>query len=323
MKIVCLGTSHTFGTVNEVDESFFKTIPGSLQSYLKDNGIQTDIYNGGEGGTSIFSFPYKILNFYNEYKPDMFVIEVPDTDKVEIEITGDISNIYIDDQDDYHPIYSRQRVQTENWIKGEQYAWPYKKNLAKGECITLMHSNIAEHLNKYDDPTDIETNEHIRKTIEGLPPAEVENFFKKIGHLHKALRKNTKHFDLMVNYLYFTSLFTDNSDTDNTNYLTSLMSIINTLKSLDCKFIFWSQCTKRYLSNHLYKDTFSTHVNKPEYWVTGNIDWCFIEWAKTIAKEQNINHKEMKGDAVHYYPEWKKIFVEKVLGPEVQKIIKN
>ena len=37
MKIVCLGTSHTFGTVNEVDESFFKTIPGSLQSYLKDS----------------------------------------------------------------------------------------------------------------------------------------------------------------------------------------------------------------------------------------------------------------------------------------------
>ena len=61
----------------------------------------------------------------------MFVIEVPDTDKVDVEISSNITGTYINKQKDYHPIYSRQRVLTKDWERGEQYAWPNRKSISK------------------------------------------------------------------------------------------------------------------------------------------------------------------------------------------------
>ena len=41
--------------------------------------------------------------------PDMFVIEVPDIDKVDIEILSAITGTYINKQKDYHPNLSQDR----------------------------------------------------------------------------------------------------------------------------------------------------------------------------------------------------------------------
>ena len=90
-KIVCLGTSHTYGGAEEKDYTFYEGWPGQLSKYLEINGIENYIYNGGESSFSSFFYPTKIINFYNEYKPDMFVIEVPDTDKVDVEISSHIT----------------------------------------------------------------------------------------------------------------------------------------------------------------------------------------------------------------------------------------
>ena len=89
-KIVCLGTSHTFGGAEGVPYSFDETWPGQLSSFLQNNNIDNYVYNGGESSFSSFFYPTKILNFYKEYKPDMFVIEIPDTDKVDVEISSHI-----------------------------------------------------------------------------------------------------------------------------------------------------------------------------------------------------------------------------------------
>ena len=103
-KIVCLGTSHTFGGAEGVPYSFDQGWPGQLSSYLQKNNVDNYIFNGGESSFSSFFYPTKILNFYKEYKPDMFVIEVPDTDKVDVEISSHITGTYINKQENYHPI---------------------------------------------------------------------------------------------------------------------------------------------------------------------------------------------------------------------------
>ena len=105
-KIVCLGTSHTYGGAEEYDYTFYEGWPGQLSKYLEEQGIENYTYNGGESSFSSYFYPTKIINFYNEYKPDMFVIEVPDIDKVDVEISSAITGTYIKKQKDYHPIYS-------------------------------------------------------------------------------------------------------------------------------------------------------------------------------------------------------------------------
>ena len=112
-KVVCLGTSHTYGGKEGYAYTFNEGWPGHLSNYPTSSGVDNYVYNGGERSFSPFSYPTKILNFYKEFKPDMFVIEVPDTDKVDVEISSHITGTYINKQKDYHPIYSRQRVLTQ------------------------------------------------------------------------------------------------------------------------------------------------------------------------------------------------------------------
>ena len=47
-KIVCLGTSHTYGGAEEKDYTFDEGWPGQLSSYLQTNNVDNYIFNGGE-----------------------------------------------------------------------------------------------------------------------------------------------------------------------------------------------------------------------------------------------------------------------------------
>ena len=33
----------------------------------------------------------------------------------------------------------------------------------------------------------------------------------------------------------------------------------------------------------MYKDTYADVIDKKEYWLDGDIDWAFIDWAKKTA----------------------------------------
>ena len=81
-----------------------------LSNYSTSSGVHNYVYNGGER-SFLFLIPTKILNFYKEFKPDMFVIEVPDTDKVDVEIPS-VSLVHIlTSKKIIVPIYpARQRV---------------------------------------------------------------------------------------------------------------------------------------------------------------------------------------------------------------------
>ena len=88
IKIACLGTSHTAGMdENRNKFEFDDSWPGILSKYLTKHNIDNYIYNAGEPGAPLDFYPTKILNLYNEFKPDMFIIEVPDTDKIDIDMS--------------------------------------------------------------------------------------------------------------------------------------------------------------------------------------------------------------------------------------------
>ena len=76
-KIVCLGTSHTYGSADERNYTFEEGWPGQLSTYLKNNGIDNYVYNGGEASSFFFFHPNKDIKFLQKnINPDMFVIEL-------------------------------------------------------------------------------------------------------------------------------------------------------------------------------------------------------------------------------------------------------
>ena len=322
-KIVCLGTSHTYGGANERNYTFDEGWPGQLSSYLDKQGIDNYVYNGGESSFSSYFYPTKILNFYNEYKPDMFIIEIPDIDKVDVEISSAITGYYINkdggrDGEPYHPIYSRQRVLTKDWEKGEQYNWLNRKSISKGEAVDFYHGadttkNIREFFKGHDTPT-------LRAFYESssLGDHERDNVKKKFKELYKALGRNDEHFKNMLVYCYFHSLFLDMSDSEIAGYLATTMNIINTLKMLGCKFLLFSHVPKRYLDHFIYKETYKNVMGKPEYWINGDVDWDFRKWVEEKAKTRE-EYEKMKSDKVHFHPWVYTMLIDEVFGPQVAK----
>ena len=334
-KIVCLGTSHTYGGANERNYTFDEAWPGQLSKYLKNNGVDNYVYNGGESSFSSFFYPTKIINFYNEYKPDMFVIEIPDTDKVDIEISSAITGKYIKehggrDGKPYHPIYSRQRVLTQDWERGEQYNWPNRKSISKGEAVDFYHG--ADTSVKIREFFKGETGRAVQEFYESasLGDHERDNVKSKFDELYTALGRNDENFKAMLAYCYFHSVFIDMSDFEISCYLANVMGIINTLKSLNVKFCLHSHVNRQHWLNHfIYKETYEPIISKPEYWIKGKMDWSVKQWATDKCKQKYDNDADvekewerMKSDKVHFHPWVYTMLIDEVFGPEILEKLK-
>ena len=143
IKIVCLGTSHTTGANAYIQPNFEHSYPGLLSIYLDKCNIENYIYNGGQPGVPGDCYPATILNFYNEYKPDMFIIEIPDMEKITLDISPANSGKDIKKTKEYHPIYSRQKVLTKDWTRGDPDPdHNYKVNFAKAEAVDYYFKGI-------------------------------------------------------------------------------------------------------------------------------------------------------------------------------------
>jgi hypothetical protein len=264
-NIVCLGTMHTFGGQKTTQYEFDQTWPGLLGKWLQDHGVDNYVYNGGESAFSINYFPYKILNFYKEYKPELFIVELPIIDKIDAEISPAITGDYINQKEDYHPIYSRQRVLTKDWSKGEPYIWPNRISISKQEALDhylsdksnkdLFKGHITSEFQSFMQDLDI--GDHERKNV---------NF--KFERLKNVL-DSEKNLALVDKYFYFYSMFMDESDTDMILYLNNVLNIINTCASLGVKLLLLNVNRPNFVKHYLYEETYKTHIDKSELWIEG------------------------------------------------------
>ena len=151
---------------------------------------------------------------------------------------------------------------------------------------------------------------------------ERDNVKQKFNELYKALGNNDEQFKNMLIYCYFYSVFMDMSDMDISLYLANMMNIINTLKSLNVKFLLFSHCGKQYLDNHVFEDSYKDILAKKQYWLNEDIDWAFIDWAKQEAGSKEA-FSEMHSDKIHFKPEVYTTFMNKLLGPQVINKLKE
>ena len=74
---------------------------------------------------------------------------------------------------------------------------------------------------------------------------------------------------------------------------------------------------------HLFfEDSYKEVIAKEQYWLNGDIDWAFIDWAKQKAGSKDAFDK-MHSDKIHFKPEVYTMFINELLGPQVQKKIKG
>ena len=303
LKIAFLGSKHTAGGSTKHYDEFSDTLPGVLSNYLSDKNVENYVYNGGQPSFSIATYPLKILSFYKEYQPDMFIIELPTYDKFDLEISGAVTGRYLEKEKDYHPIYSLQRVQTKDWVKGPTENFN-RVSINTAESLDIFHNGIRD--------------DYIKKHFKGHLTGTIHNYFEedtdmsfannKIIKLKKVL--DNESYESLKSYIYFRSMFLHESTTDYSNYLNNVVNIINTCKAFGIKLLLWNMNRFTAMDSDIYKSQYEHIINDPSIWVE-DIHWTF----KNYAKQNAIFRKKDYGP--YFTKEAWKIFVNKILGKRV------
>jgi len=300
LNIVCLGTMHTYGGTKTNSFKYYDTWPGHLSNYLDQKGIDNQVINGGESGYSINYYPSKIINFYNEYKPDVFVVELPIDDKMDVEISSAITGNYMDKQQDYHPIFSKQRVLTKNSQHGKPHGWPNRISMSKHEAIdhVLKDNKISvKNLFKGHQTNTI----HSFVYNDGVGDHERQNVSNKVESLKNILGDDSKY---LMYYLYFYSMYMDESDTDRILYMNNILNIINTCCRLQVEIILFNVNKPFFINTRVYKESYEQLIGHSKFWVN-DISWFF--------KQTN----PPSDDGMYIASQGWKNFCENYLGPKL------
>lgn len=306
-NIVCLGTMHTYGGSKTQPFEFHQTWPGHLSKYLDNCNVENYIYNAGESGYSIDYYPFKILNFYNEFNPDLFIIELPIMDKIDVELSPAITGVDICKDPAYHPIYSRQRVLTKDWQKGETHSWPNRISINKHEAIDLFHNGkVDDKLFKLFKGYKTGTLQSV-ESKDGVGDHEKQNVLNKIKKLQPVIGDDNVRN--LITYFYFRSVFMDESDTDFILFLNNILNILNTCLRLNVKILFFNVNKPNFIDHNIYKELYKSLIGNDAFWLE-NIGWYF--------KKENPESI----DDMYFTPDaWKK-FVEQRLGTRVVDLLK-
>ena len=320
-KIVCLGSSHTVGGWAGGNDEFEKSWPGILHNYLNANGLEADIINGGECGFSVDLYPTKVLNFYNKYKPDLFLIEYNHTGKIDLEIGSDLTGESVADDPDYDPIFSRQRISSENGVIDNE-CWPNRKTVSNSEAI--------HYYNAYHKMTKQQIEE---MHGENLPPAivklfaeesylgtlseyEKDNATNKLDTILKSMGPNKKNAEILINHIYYRAVYESGSDAYAASYIQNIWNIVATCRLLGIDVKFFTMHNKIWTDNQVYKDTYQELLKNN--WLFDNINFALRPWFK---KHYGKEFKKAMGDSIHFYDWAYKAWIDEMLGQEVIQLL--
>ena len=310
-KIVCLGSSHTEGGWQGKNKEFENSWPGKLQDYLGDSA---QVINCGEASFGIDFWPTKVINIINEYKPTHMLIEINRKEKLDVEVTSELTGKSCSNTKDYHPLFTRQNVSSTQGRTNKRY-WPNRTSVSNGEAIDYY--NTFYKLSKDD----------IEKYYGGnYPQAIAESFYDiesgvitdaeqswvkdKLQDMLDAMGGNKKDLELLINYLYFRAVYYDNSDQDISNYLQNINNIRMTCNENNVKLRCFTMHDKTWLDSQIYKDAYKDKFK--DIWLFDDVKFELKKW---VQQHYGKDYKDTLGDSIHYYPWVFKTWVDEMLGP--------
>ena len=310
-KIVCLGSSHTEGGWQGKNKEFQNSWPGKLQEYF---GETAQVINCGEASYSIDFWPTKVINIINEYNPSHMLIEINRKEKLDVEVTSELTGNSVLKTKKYHPLFTRQNVSTSQGRTNQRH-WPNRTSVSNGEAIDyyntfykLSKKDIEEYYGG-DYPRAIsESFEDVSSGV--ITDAEKEWVRDKLQDMLDAMGGNKKDLELLINYLYFRAVYYDNSDQDISNYLQNINNIRMICEENNVKLKCFTMHEKTWLTSQIYKDAYEDKLK--DIWLFDDIKFELKKW---IQIRYAHDYETTLADPIHYYPWVFETWIEEKLGP--------
>ena len=309
-KIVCLGSSHTEGGWQGKNKEFKNSWPGKLQDYF----TEAEVINCGEASYGIDFWPTKVINIINEYKPTHMLIEINRKEKLDVEVTSELTGKSATKTKNYHPLFTRQNVSSLQGRTDQRY-WPNRTSVSNGEAIDYY--NTFNKLSK-KDVEDYYGGDYPKAIAESfhdiasgvITDAEQDWVKDKLQDMLNAMGNNKKDLELLINYLYFRAVYYDNSDQDVSNYLQNINNIRMICNDNNVKLRCFTMHDKTWLDNQIYEDAYKDKFK--DIWLFDDIKFELKKW---VQKRFADDYQNTLADSIHYHPWVFEAWIKEMLGP--------
>ena len=298
-RIACFGSSHTEGGLGwSRDKEFINSWPGQLHARLTD----TDVLNVGQSSFSIDFWPTKLLNVIDYYNPTHVIMEINIKEKLDFEITPDLTDQRCRDSKDYHPLLSRQNVSSPKG-RTQQVNWPNRSSVSPQEAVeyynafySITEDQELEHW-KGDLPSMIQKmyldskggtiTDYERNVVKGKLQEILDSMGDKEGDL-----------EMFLNYLYFRAVYETNSDTNIATYLQNInnMRMICNEHNIKLKAytMHWQPHVYR---SQIYKDNYERILE--DIWLFDDVEYSTKQW---IQERYGKHWRDQLTDSIHFHP---------------------
>ena len=315
-RIACFGSSHTEGGLGWAEsKDFINSWPGQLHSRLKN----TDVLNAGQSSFSIDFWPTKLLNVIDYYNPTHVLMEINIKEKLDFEMSSDITGESCSDNKNYHPLLSRQNVSSPSG-RTHQINWPNRSSVAPQEAIEYHHAyyeitkNIDNELWQGNLPSMI--NEMYLDTEHGIiTDYEKSVVAEKLGDILESMGNKDGDLEMFLNYLYFRAVYETDSDTNIAYYLQNINNMRMICAENNIKFKAYTQHWQpNVYESQIYKDNYESLLK--DIWLFDDVTYSTKKW---IQKRWGKAWRDQLCDSIHFKPETYGVWCEEMLIPYLQK----
>lgn len=315
-RIACFGSSHTEGGLGWAEsKDFINSWPGQLHDLLED----TDVLNAGQSSFSIDFWPTKLLNVIEYYKPTHVLMEINIKEKLDFEISPDLTGESCREDKNYHPLLSRQNVSSPSGRTG-QVNWPNRSSVSPQEAI--------EYHNAYYKITRNMDNEHWQNKL----PTMINEMYvdsqdgvitdyersvvaEKLKDILDSMGNKKGDLEVFLNYLYFRAVYETDSDTNIAYYLQNINNMRMICKEHNIEFLAYTMHWQpNVYESQIYKDNYENLLK--DIWLFEDPKWYMKGWIK---KRFGKLWRDQLVDSIHFHPNTYRTWCEELLIPHLKQ----
>lgn len=315
-KIACFGSSHTEGGLGWAnDKEFINSWPGQLHDLLED----TDVLNVGQSSFSIDFWPTKLLNVIRYYQPTHVLMEINIKEKLDFEMSADLTGESCSDSKDYHPLLSRQNVSSPQG-RTQQVNWPNRSSVSPQEAIEYHNAyySITQSMDKeyWQDKLPTMINEMYVDAQGGvITDYERSVVAEKLQDITNSMGNKKDDLELFLNYLYSRAVYETDSDTNIAYYLQNINNMRMICKEHNIKLLAYTMHWQpNVYESQIYEDNYKDLLK--DIWMFSDVTWTMKNWIKGRFGDL---WRDQLTDSIHFHPSTYRTWCEELLIPYLNK----
>ena len=261
----------------------------------------------------------QLLNVIQYYQPTHVLMEINIKEKLDFEMSADLTGVSCSSNKNYHPLLSRQNVSSPDG-RTNQLNWPHRSSVSPQEAIEYYNAyyKITQSMdnNYWQNKLPTMINEMYLDAQDGIiTDYERSVVAEKLKDIIDSMGGKDGDLEVFLNYLYFRAVYETDSDTNIAYYLQNINNMRMICKEHNIKFLAYTMHWQpNVYESQIYKDNYENLLK--DIWLFEDPKWYMKGWIK---KRFGKLWRDQLVDSIHFHPNTYRTWCEELLIPHLKQ----